>query len=193
MKSKLLKIGIPVVLISGFIWVMMGYPPNPRVGYAPIQPIQYSHKVHAGKYNMDCQYCHTGVTMGKKAAVPSLNICFNCHEIVGDNVDTGDKKTDAFYTGEIKKLRKYWEDNKVPEWIRIHNLPDHVRFSHQPHIHALLKPGQATKEACKPCHGDIATMEVVEQVKPLNMGFCISCHRENKALGARVDCSTCHY
>lgn len=181
MKSKLIKIGIPVVLISGFIWVMMGFPPNPRVGYAPEQPIKYSHKIHAGDYNIDCQYCHTGVTMGRKAAVPSLNICFNCHEIVGDGKP------------EVEKLRKYWDENKVPNWVRIHNLPDHVRFSHQPHIHALLKPGQPSKEACKPCHGDIASMEVVEQAKPINMGFCISCHRENEKLGARVDCSTCHY
>jgi len=193
MKSKLLTIGIPVVLIIGFIWVMMGFPPNPRVGYAPKQPIMYSHKVHAGQYNIDCQYCHTGVTMGKKAGIPGLNICFNCHEIVGDDVNTGDKATDELYTGEIKKLREFWDKKEVPNWIRIHNMPDYVRFSHQPHIAALLKPGQPTKEACMPCHGDIASMEVVRQAKPLDMGFCVSCHRENKNLGARTDCSTCHY
>ncbi|MDH4199002.1 MAG: cytochrome C [Spirochaetia bacterium] len=196
MKSKLLKVGIPVFLIGGFTWVMMGFPPNPRVGYAPEQPIKYSHKLHAGQYNIDCQYCHTTVTMGKKAAVPSLNICFNCHEVVGDKgtFNTGDKNTDKLYEGEVEKLRAYWDKNQVPNWIRIHNLPDHVRFSHQPHIHAFLKPGQPTKEVCKLCHGDIASMEVVRQDKPVNtMGFCISCHRDNKALGAQVNCSTCHY
>jgi hypothetical protein len=160
---------------------MMGFPPNPRKGYAPEQPIHYSHKLHAGQYNLDCQYCHTGVLTGKKAAVPSLNVCFNCHEIVGDGIP------------EVEKLRTFWEENKVPNWVRIHNMPDHVKFSHQPHINALLKPGQPTKEACMPCHGDIATMDVVEQAKPIDMGFCINCHRENKALGARIDCSTCHY
>lgn len=195
MKSKMLKIGIPLLLVGGLSWMMMGFPPNPRKGYAPEQPIMYSHKIHAGKYGIDCQYCHTTVLMGRKASVPSLNICFNCHEYVGSpgTFNTGDKEKDKLYEGEVAKLRKYWETNKVPNWIRIHNLPDHVRFSHQPHIHRLLKPGQPTKEVCKLCHGDIANMEVVEQAKPINMGFCVHCHRKHKKDGARTNCSTCHY
>ena len=183
MKSKALKIAIPVVLILGLTWLMMGMPPAARVGYGPEQPIHYSHKKHAGEMKIDCQYCHTTVAMGRKAGVPSLSVCMNCHNNVG---------LDGF--PELDKLRdNFWNENKSPEWIRIHNLPDHVKFSHAPHIKALLQPGHPSKEACMPCHGNIAEMQVVSQVESLNMGFCISCHRDNKALGAKTNCSTCHY
>ncbi len=176
-----MKIGVPVLLLLGFFWVMMGMPPAARIGFAPEQPINYSHKLHAGDYNIDCQYCHTGVTTGRKAGVPSTNICMNCHNFVGMEI------------AELNKLREFYDNKKSPEWIRVHNLPDHVRFSHGPHVNRLSKPGEPTKEVCKHCHGDIATMPVVTQVKSLNMGFCVKCHEDNAELGAKINCSTCHY
>ncbi len=169
---------LPIVVIAA-LWIF--FAPPKQVGYSPEQPIKYSHKLHVGEYNIDCQYCHTGVTYGKKAGVPDLNTCRNCHIAIGSE------------NKEIKKIQKYWDQKKSPEWIRVHNMPDHVRFAHAPHIKVLLKKGQPTKEACVQCHGNVASMEVLGQVESLNMGFCIDCHRENSSKGAKTDCSSCHY
>lgn len=179
MLGKIIKIGIPVVVIAFFGWLLFG--PALRVGYSPEQPIPYDHELHAGQYNIDCQYCHTGVTKGKKATVPSLNICMNCHSVVGS-----DKPN-------VEKLVNAYSENKTIEWIRVHNMPDHVQFSHAPHIKALWDGKSPSKEVCATCHGDVASMERVAQVKALNMGFCVNCHRENRDKGAKTNCSTCHY
>ena len=176
---KALKIGIPVILIAASLWLV--FSPPARVGYAPEQPIHYSHKLHAGELGIDCQYCHTTVAKGKKASVPSISICMNCHTSVATNKE------------EIKKLSSMWQAKKSPEWVRIHNMPDHVRFSHAPQIKALLSEGKPSSEACQHCHGDVTKMEVVAQVKDHNMGWCVNCHRDNKEKGANITCSTCHY
>ncbi|MCS6985121.1 MAG: cytochrome c family protein [Leptospiraceae bacterium] len=191
MVLKLVKIGLPLFVVAFLAWVI--FAPPQRVGYAPEQPIAYSHALHAGKHGMDCQYCHTGVAVNKKAGVPSLNICMNCHAY-GTMGYSGGK-----LSPEIAKLKKYYEEKKSPEWIRVHNLPDHVRFAHAPHIKALLKEGAPTKEACVPCHGQVEQMVVVSQVMPLNMGFCVNCHRdyrnahEYRNRGVAVSCNFCHY
>jgi len=128
-------------------------------GYAPKQPIPFSHKVHAGKYKIDCNYCHTGVNKSKAANIPSANICMNCHNVI---------KTDS------PKLRGLFEavrNNKPIEWVRVHNLPDLAYFNHSQHV----KVGAVE---CKTCHGPIEEMEVVQQYSPLTMGWCINCHRE---------------
>ena len=176
---KAVKIGLPIFLVSFTIWLLAS--PPAQVGYAPTQPINYSHKFHAGELGLDCQYCHTGVTWGKKAGVPSLNVCMNCHSAVG------------YGNPEIEKLQKMWAEKKSPAWVRVHNLPDHAKFSHAPHIKALKKDNDPSIKACKHCHGDVTKMEVVAQVKDLNMGFCVNCHRDNEAKGAKINCSTCHY
>ena len=173
------KYGLIPWAVVFFLWAVVA--PPQQVGYAPEQPIHYSHELHAGEYGIDCQYCHSGVTYSKKAGVPSLNVCLSCHNAVG----YGNK--------QVEKIKDYWEKKKSPEWVRIHNMPDHVRFSHAPHIKALLKPGEPTKTACVQCHGNIDQMEVVAQVESLNMGFCINCHRENEARGAQINCGNCHY
>ena len=178
-KKVIVRYGLGPVLVIFLLWFFVA--PPQQVGYSPEQPISYSHKLHAGKYNIDCQYCHTGVTRSKKAGVPSLNVCRNCHVSIG----YGNK--------EIQKINQYWEKKKSPEWIRVHNMPDHVRFSHAPHIKALLDQGQPSKMACTYCHGDIDKMDVVAQQKSLNMGFCVNCHRENKEKGAKINCGNCHY
>lgn len=154
--------------------------------YQPVQPIYYSHKVHAGINQINCQYCHTGVYQGKQATIPSVNVCMNCHmainEYKGEKIFTEDGE-EVNGTQEIEKLYKYagfepgkpWDASKAKpiEWVRIHNLPDHVYFNHAQHV----KAGQV---ACQTCHGEIQKMGEVKQQNDLSMGWCINCHRETK-------------
>ena len=154
--------------------------------YQPVQPIYYSHKVHAGINQINCQYCHTGAYQGKQATIPSLNVCMNCHlainEYKGEKMFTEDGE-EVNGTQEIEKLYKYagfepgkpWDPSKAKpiEWVRIHNLPDHVYFNHAQHV----KAGQV---ACQTCHGEIQKMGEVKQQNDLSMGWCINCHRETK-------------
>jgi len=128
-------------------------------GYAPSQPIAFSHKIHAGQYEIDCQYCHTGVRKSASANIPSANICMNCHSAI---------KTES---PEIKKIYAAYEENRPIEWVRIHNLPDLVYFNHSQHV-------QVGNIECQTCHGPIEEMEVVAQWSKLTMGWCIECHRE---------------
>lgn len=127
-------------------------------GYAPEQPIAFSHKIHAGDYEIACQYCHTGVEIGKSANIPSVNICMNCHSSI---------KTDS---PEIQKLYAAQESGQPIEWVRVHNLPDLAYFNHSQHV----KVGGIE---CQTCHGEIQEMAVVKQHAPLTMGWCIDCHR----------------
>ena len=128
-------------------------------GYAPKQPIPFSHKIHAGKYKIDCNYCHTGVNKSKAANIPSANICMNCHNVI---------KTES---PKLKGLFEAVKNNKPIEWVRVHNLPDLAYFNHSQHV----KVGGLE---CKTCHGPVEEMEVVQQYSPLTMGWCINCHRE---------------
>lgn len=128
-------------------------------GYAPKQPIAFSHKLHAGQYKVDCNYCHTGVNRGKSATIPSANICMNCHGVI--------KKESP----EIQKIYTAIEKNQPIEWVRIHNLPDLAYFNHAQHVNV-------GGVQCQQCHGEIQTMEVVEQRSSLTMGWCIDCHRK---------------
>ncbi|HPI10051.1 MAG TPA: cytochrome c3 family protein [Catalimonadaceae bacterium] len=128
-------------------------------GYAPDQPIAFSHKLHAGMYEIDCNYCHTGVNKGKSATIPAANICMNCHNVI---------KTES---PQIKKIWNAVENNQPIKWVRIHNLPDLAYFNHAQHV----KVGGIE---CEKCHGPIKEMEVVQQHSPLTMGWCINCHRE---------------
>lgn len=134
-------------------------------GYAPKQPIAYSHKVHAGDYGIDCNYCHTGVTKSKNANIPSANICMNCHMSIVEGTNTG--------TAEIQKIYDAIENNEPIEWVRIHNLPDHAYFNHQQHY-------AVGGLECQTCHGPIEEMEVVYQYSNLTMGWCINCHRDTE-------------
>lgn len=128
-------------------------------GYSPKQPIAFSHKLHAGQYNIDCQYCHTGVRKSKNANIPSPNICMNCHSQI---------KTES---PEIQKIYAAVENDKPIEWVRIHNLPDLAYFNHSQHV----KVGNIE---CQTCHGQIQEMEQVQQHALLTMGWCIDCHRK---------------
>ncbi len=161
-------------------------------GYAPIQPIHYSHRIHAGLNKIECQYCHSSARVSKHSGIPSLNVCMNCHkninaysgnpddEIPGD-LDAG--YTNEFYTKEIKKLykavgwdeenQKYTGESQPVEWVRIHNLPDFAYFNHSQHV-------TVGKIECQTCHGPVEEMEIMYQYSPLTMGWCINCHRETE-------------
>jgi mono/diheme cytochrome c family protein len=154
---------IVLALVGGFIaWYAWSYSTiGNQQGYAPKQPIAYSHELHAGKYQIACTYCHTGAERGKSATIPSVNICMNCHNQI--------KKESP----EIKKIWNAWENKKPIEWIRIHNLPDFAYFNHSQHY-------KVAGIQCQKCHGEIQTMKVVAQHAPLTMGWCINCHRETK-------------
>ncbi len=163
--------------------------------YQPEQPIYYSHKVHAGVNQISCLYCHGGAQDSKHANIPSVNVCMNCHmaikEYKGDPIVKEDG-TPVDGTAEIKKLYSYagWnpdakqynpDNNKdgIPdgarpiEWVKVHNLPDHVYFNHSQHV-------KVGKQQCQTCHGNIQEMPEVYQFSDLSMGWCINCHRESK-------------
>lgn len=154
--------------------------------YQPEQPIYYSHKVHAGTNQISCLYCHGGSQDSKHANIPSVNVCMNCHmaikEYKGDAIIQEDGKQ-VNGTAEIQKLYKYagWnpevkkydKPGKPIEWVRIHNLPDHVYFNHSQHV-------KVGKQVCQTCHGPIQEMPQVYQYAELSMGWCINCHRESK-------------
>lgn len=160
-KSKAVRtlvVLIFVVVLLDLTWdTAMGI--GIQEGYQPKQPIAFSHKLHAGEHQIDCNYCHTTVYKSKSASIPSANICMNCHSQI--------KKESP----EIQKIYKAIERGQPIEWVRIHNLPDLSYFNHSQHT-------QVGGIECQTCHGPIQEMDVVYQYSPLTMGWCIDCHRE---------------
>jgi mono/diheme cytochrome c family protein len=185
---------IYIALISLIFFVVGGYfvakgavNMGRQKGYAPEQPIYYSHKVHAGINQISCLYCHSSAWESKHAAIPSINVCMNCHTAIS-TYEKGPTLYDEAGneingTAEIEKLYKYagftpgqpWDPSKAKpiEWIKIHNLPDHVYFNHSQHVNA-------GNVACQTCHGNIQDMDVVGQQAELSMSWCVNCHRETK-------------
>lgn len=154
-------------------------------GYMPVQPIHYSHKIHAGANQIECQYCHSSARVSKHSGIPSLNVCMNCHENIAEYNGEEDLEkgyTKEFYTNEIKKLYKavgwdeetqsYTGDTEPVKWVRIHNLPDFVYFNHSQHV-------SVAGIDCQKCHGPVEEMEILYQYSSLTMGWCINCHRES--------------
>ena len=156
-------------------------------GYAPIQPIHYSHKIHAGENKIECKYCHSSARVSKHSGIPSLNVCMNCHKNIAEFQGSKDsvyvEYTKEFYTAEIQKLydavgwdkttQKYTGKTKPVKWVRIHNLPDFVYFNHAQHV-------TVAGIECQKCHGPVETYEIQKQFAPLTMGWCINCHRETE-------------
>ncbi len=203
----IIKVVTPFIIIgAGFGLYVLLYPNQfTDVGYAPEQPIAFSHKIHAGDLSLSCNYCHGGAEKSSTSGIPATETCMNCHRFV---------KTDS---PEIEKIHKSFNEEKPIEWIRVHRLGDYVNFRHNVHVQAGI--------ACSNCHGAIEKMDVVRQVKPLNMGFCLDCHRgkteivwdkervteprtgqqrkaeeikagwltEHRTMRAPENCSTCHY
>lgn len=180
-------------------------------GYSPEQPIAFSHEIHAGEYEIDCKYCHTGTVKSKSAWIPSVNVCMNCHKGIQARHEDPKKVADGSYISpEIQKIYDAvgWDavnaayiegyEEQAIEWVRIHNLPDHAYFNHSQHV-------VVGGIECQTCHGPVEEMEKVYQYSDLGMGWCISCHREEKVkvLGEPTDktvaemgglnCAACHY
>lgn len=160
-KSRAVQVivGLIFVVVLTDIAIEETYGVGLQQGYQPRQPIAFSHKLHAGEHQIDCNYCHTSVYKSRSANIPSANICMNCHSQI--------KKESP----EIRKIYTAIEKNRPIEWVRIHNLPDLAYFNHSQHT----KVGGIE---CQTCHGPIQTMDVVYQYSPLTMGWCINCHRE---------------
>lgn len=148
-----------ITLLIGKATIDSAYGIGIHKGYAPEQPIQFSHKLHAGQYEINCTYCHTGVYKGKGANIPSANICMNCHNAIKRE------------SPEIQKIYRSLEKDEPIQWVRVHNIPDLAYFNHSQHTNV-------GGLECTNCHGEIAKMEVVQQRSSLTMGWCIDCHRK---------------
>ncbi len=183
---------ILVFIFAGY-WLVNGAVDLGRQqNYMPEQPIFYSHKVHAGINQINCLYCHAGAEKGRHAMIPSTNMCMNCHiqidEYTGEELRTAEGKI-VDGTAEIQKLYRYagWnpetksynrdEEGNIlatpVQWIKIHNLPDHVYFNHAQHV-------SVGGIACQQCHGNVEEMDEVFQFAPLSMGWCVNCHRQTE-------------
>lgn len=160
--------------------------PSSQAGYAPVQPINFSHRLHCTDNKIPCLYCHGGAIRSSVAGVPAASTCMNCHRVI--------RKDSA----EVKKIAKALATNRPIAWVRIHALPDHVMFNHSRHVNTGI--------TCQQCHGPVETMDRVAQNNSLSMAFCIDCHRVNRKAVAHdsltgrnvvrassTDCSVCHH
>lgn len=185
-KAYIALLAVVLFIVGGYYTIQGATGLGRSQNYQPEQPIYYSHKVHAGTNQINCLYCHGGAQEGKHANIPSLNTCMNCHMSIGEYAGEPlyrEDGTEVNGTAEIQKLytytgwdpaqKKYANEPKPIEWVKIHNLPDHVYFNHAQHVNA----GQV---ACQTCHGNIQEMGEVYQFSDLSMGWCINCHRETK-------------
>jgi mono/diheme cytochrome c family protein len=153
--------------------------------YEPIQPIHYSHRIHAGDNEINCKYCHSSARVSKHAGIPSLNVCMNCHKNIAEVSESTatPEYSKAFYDEQIQKLytavgwdkatQSYTGKTEPVKWVRIHNLPDFVYFNHSQHV-------TVAGIECQTCHGPVETYEIQKQFAPLTMGWCINCHRKTE-------------
>jgi hypothetical protein len=154
------KQGIALVIIIGLLvggTVVATFPTASNQGFAPEQPIPFSHKLHAGTNKIACLYCHAAAEKSRHATIPAVGVCMNCHSVV---------KTESPW---IQKIQAAYKENKPIEWIRVHELPDYVYFPHKRHV--------AMGVSCETCHGDVKTMDRIQQASALTMGWCMECHR----------------
>lgn len=165
-----------IVFVAALFWLAdNGIRLGRQKGYQPTQPIRFSHQLHAGKHKIDCQYCHTSAAKGKASGIPSLNTCMNCHKAIQQGPVYGKDEIAKIYdaVGWDPAAKAYTKPAKPVEWVRIHNLPDHVYFNHSQHV-------VAGKVECQTCHGPVQTMAEVYQFAPLSMGWCVNCHRQTE-------------
>jgi len=144
-------------------------------GNSPVQPVRFPHPVHVETLKMNCLYCHFAANKSPDPGMPAMSTCMGCHTVVGAGKP------------EIQKLAGYWTRQQPVPWVRIHKLPEYVKFPHMRHVGAGV--------SCQTCHGDVQNMQQVSQAQSLGMGWCVSCHigQSNPPLRARYDCATCHY
>lgn len=200
---------ITIVLAVGVIFSTLALVPMLRAmrlpgnntGFEPAQPIAFSHRLHSGELNIPCQYCHSGAERSRYAGIPSASTCMNCHRfITAKRADVRaeeelakkqHRKPRQVMSPEIRKIYDSVRGDRAIQWVRIHQVPDFVYFDHRPHIAAGVD--------CQTCHGPVESMERVRQVKTLNMGWCVNCHRgrdgtlvKGRPVKAASDCSICH-
>lgn len=205
-----LTLGVATVGFSAHVRL-----PGDHQGYEPVQPIAYSHRLHAGELKIDCLYCHYGAQTSRHAGVPSASVCMNCHRQVTAGFDSlleervqaelEGREPERIVSPELAKLYASLaldpENDLAPlegvepepiEWVRVHNLPDFVYFDHRVHV--------ARGVACETCHGPVQSMERVRQVSDLSMGWCVQCHRDNAVTAGAppdhhvsTDCAACHF
>jgi len=201
-RTIVLAIGLIMVLLSLATRLSAMRVPGNHQGYSPTQPIAYSHRLHAGELGIDCQYCHTAAHKSRRAAIPTAGVCMNCHTSVtatfaavraeDEAAKKEERKAELVISPEIRKVYDALGlgDDRKPdpakkrtpiEWQRVHRLPDFVTFDHRSHVAAGV--------SCQQCHGPVETMERVRQFATLEMGWCLNCHREQKAT---LDCGACH-
>jgi len=217
MGSRVLTLGLVVVIVLGIVVLaprLAAYRlPGNEQGYEPVQPIAFSHRLHAGEMKIDCQYCHSGAERSRRAGIPAASVCMNCHRFVSAPLgavraeDELAKKEGRpprrIVAPEIGKLYRALglDDEGKPDpagrphliaWVKVHNLPDFVYFDHRPHVLAGVE--------CQRCHGPVERMERVRQVETLGMGWCVSCHRavdregvNGRRVHAGTDCVSCHF
>ncbi len=184
-QNQFLMLVVSIFFLLASAYFMFGYFMQIGVdqGYEPVQPIHYSHKIHAGDNGIDCKYCHSSARTSKHSGIPSLNVCMNCHKSiyeVAPETQAEGEKIGVDYNAEIKKLyaavgwddeeQQYTGETQPVKWVRIHNLPDFVYFNHSQHV-------TVAGIECQTCHGPVEEMEVMYQHAPLTMGWCIDCHR----------------
>src|SRR5688500_12485956 len=187
-KSYITLLTLILFVVGGYYIVKGAIGLGRSTNYQPEQPIYYSHKVHAGVNQINCLYCHGGAMEGKHANIPSVNVCMNCHMTINEYTESAGKLfredgTEVNGTAEIQKIyaaagwdpakKQYTGKGQELAWTKIHNLPDHVFFSHAQHVNA-------GKVQCQTCHGPIDKMDEVKQFADLSMGWCINCHRTTK-------------
>ena len=174
--NKLFVSLFAVIIVLKFVYdAMMGVGVTTK--YMPTQPIEFSHKIHAGQNGVDCNYCHTSARKSKHSGIPSANVCMNCHTYINEGSISGKAEIQKIYdaVGFDPDSRTYIEgyQQKPIEWVRIHNLPDHAYFNHSQHV-------VAGGLECQDCHGPVEEMDVLYQHSELTMGWCIECHRESE-------------
>lgn len=176
----ILPAGVAIILITVLAVGWFTQPDRYVRGYEPIQPIPYSHKLHAGVMKIPCLYCHSGALKSRLAVIPAVATCMNCHRVT---------KADSPH---IKKLAALYASGEPLKWERIHRLPDHVYFDHRPHVSAGIN--------CQTCHGEVQNMEVVYQSMSMRMANCLGCHRDahdalpadSKVKKGPDHCNACH-
>jgi hypothetical protein len=176
LRPLLTALAVLLALSTGFLaWELSRV--GVHQGYAPQQPIAFSHKLHAGDSKIPCLYCHFGARTSRHAGIPPANVCMNCHGML------------AKQSVDLERLKESIEQQRPISWIKVHNLPDFVYFNHSRHIVADV--------ACRDCHGRVEAMVRVEQQAPLTMGWCIQCHRARQrdphVPADNLDCGKCHY
>lgn len=217
MQQRVLTIALVVGLVFGLALLVSAMGswrmPDNQQGYAPEQPIAYSHRLHAGELQIDCQFCHYAAASGRHAGIPSTDVCMKCHRYVTSSynvmheemqaADEEKREPKRIVSEELKKLYDALAldddlkpiEGKTPDaipWVRVHNLPDYVTFNHQAHVSAGV--------TCQTCHGPVETMERMRQYSTLAMGWCVNCHRDANRNGidghevhASTDCAICHH